>query len=187
MHMRRFITVIFLLMGVVVSSNVAAQSLRSTDERDVDGDGKPDKLVYELKKVEDHYESSLLITSATGKTLWQHEWGMSNDDLSELIQTEGEVTRKKSNLESWVTKFFTGELNYGFRFEKRKLKASEIFDERLEEFAEGYKMSVPSVKKSILDQKLNFLVSYRASWREDLLLLVYVPSIGQFAVYQRGY
>ena len=173
--------------GFFASSNISAQSLRTTQETDVDGDGKPDKLVYELKKVEEHYEGSLLITSATGKTLWEHEWGMRSSDLSELVQTEGEVTNKKVNLDSWVTKFFSGELNYGAKFEKRKLKASELWEEPVAAFEKYYGVSAASMKKSILDQKVNLVFSYRAEWREDLLELVYVPSIGKFVCYQRGY
>ena len=85
-------------------------------------------------------------------------------------------------------KFLVGELNYGARFEKRKLKASELgADENLAPYAEHFHVSVASMKQNILSQKVNLLFSYRAVWREDLLLLVYVPSIGQFVCYQRGY
>ena len=88
---------------------------------------------------------------------------MSKSDLSELIETEGEVTNKKLNLESWVAKFFAGGLNYGAGFETRKLKASELRDEeRLADFAKYYGVSVASIKKSILSQKTNSLLSYRA-------------------------
>jgi hypothetical protein len=30
------------------------------------------------------------------------------------------------------------------------------------------------------------VLSYRAEWREDLILLVYVPSVRGFVCYQRG-
>lgn len=189
MHMRAFITVILLVTGAFfVLPDLAAQTLRVTHERDVDGDGKADKLVYEVTKGKDDYEGSLVITSATRQILWEHHWGMSNGDLSELIETEGGVTNKKINLESWVTKFFEGELNYGAKFEKRKLKASELSDEnQFEAFAKYFGVTVASVKESILSQNVNLLISYRAEWREDLILLVYVPSVRKFVCYQRGY
>lgn len=186
--MRAFVTLIVLLSGAFFVSTVSAQTLRSTHERDVDGDGKPDKLVYEVTKVKDHYEGSLVITSATRQMLWEDRWGMSNGDLSELIETEGDVTNKKINLESWVTKFFGGELNYGAKFDKRKLNASELRDEeQLEAFAKYFGVTVASLKESILSQNINLLMSYRAEWREDLILLVYVPSVRKFVCYQRGY
>ena len=189
MRISIFMTLVLLLTGgLFVSKDPPDEPLRSTYERDADGDGKPDKLVYEIKRVEDHYEGSLFITSAAGKILWGHEWGMSESDLLELVQTEGDVTNKKVNMEMWVKKFLIGELNYGARFEKRKLKASELgADENLAPYAEHFHVSVASMKQTILSQKVNLLFSYRAVWREDLLLLVYVPSIGQFVCYQRGY
>jgi hypothetical protein len=113
---------------------------------------------------------------------------MSKSSLSELIETEGDVTSKKSNLKSWVAKFFGGDLNYGAKFESRKLEASELRDEeRLANFAKYYGVSLASMKESILSQNANSLFSYRAEWREDLNLLVYVPSIRKFVCYQRGY
>jgi hypothetical protein len=181
---------VFLLIGAVCfpQHDLAIRPLRTIYEKDVDRDGKVDKLVYEVREFKDNYEGSLIITSAERRTLWEHRWVMSKSDLSELIETEGEVTNKKSNLESWVAKFFSGGLNYGARFETRKLKASELGDEeRLANFAKYYRVSVASIKKSILSQKANSLMSYRAEWREDLNLLVYVPSIRKFVCYQRGY
>src|SRR6185503_13576123 len=189
MYMRVFMTVVLLVMGGSVFHQLSPpQPLRTIYERDVDGDGKADKLVYEIAKLKDNYEGSLVITSGTRRTLWEHRWGMRNDDLSELIETDGDVTNKKIDLESWVMKFFVGELNYGAKFEKRKLKASELRDEdRLAAFAKYHGVSLASLKKSILSQKVNSLLTYRAEWREDLNLLVYVPSIGKFVCYQRGY
>lgn len=188
--MRAFVMLILLLIGAlsVPQHHLAAGPLRTVHEKDVDGDGKVDRLVHEIKEFEDHFEGSLVITSAERRTLWEHAWGMSKSDLSELIETEGAVTNKKITLESWVEKFFAGGLNYGAKFESRKLKASELRDEeQLTDSAKYYRVSVASIKKSILSQQTNSLLSYRAEWREDLILLVYVPSIRKFVCYQRGY
>ncbi len=155
--------------------------------KDVDGDGRPDKLVYEVKPWEKDYEGYIKITSARGETLWEDQWPMDKDDFEELVETEGAVTGKKVDMKIWVKKFFSGELNYGARSEREKLKASALHEEQVAASAKFYGVTTASVKKSILSQKTNLLFSYRATWREDLILLVYVPSIRRFVCYQRGY
>ena len=96
--------------------------------KDVDGDGKADKLFYQIKPWKNDYEGSLVITSAKGKTLWEDGWLMVKGDLEELIETEGAVTGKKVDLKSWVDKYLGGDLNYGLKHERRKLKSSELQD-----------------------------------------------------------
>jgi hypothetical protein len=155
---------------------------------DVDGDGKPDKLVYQIKRWKNDYEASFYIDSAKGKDLWSDQWLMVKGDLEELIETEGEVTGKKLDLKSWVNRFLSGELNYGLKFESRKLKESELVDpEVLQTFAKFYRVTPDDLRSNILSQKTNLLLAYRAEWREDLMLLVYVPSLRKFICYQRGY
>ena len=166
----------------------AAKGHRTVFSKDVDGDRKPDKLVYEIKPWEKDYEGALIITSADGRTLWEHHWPIAKGALEELIDTEGGVTGKKVDLESWVAKFFSGELNYGGRFQQTKLKASELIaEDQLANTAKYHKVTTASIKESILSQKTNLTFSYRAEWREDLIMLVYVPSLRKFVCYQRGY
>jgi hypothetical protein len=50
-----------------------------------------------------------------------------------------------------------------------------------------YHITPANLRENILSQKTNSLLAYRAEWREDLMLLVYVPSLGKFVCYQRGY
>ena len=165
-----------------------AKPLRAVYLKDVDGDGKADKLVYQIKPWKNDYEGSLVITSAKGKTLWEDGWLMVKDDLEELIETEGAVTGKKVDVKSWVDKFLRGDLHYGLNHESRKLKASELQDrEILAVFAKYYHITPANLRENILSQKTNSLLAYRAEWREDLMLLVYVPSLGKFVCYQRGY
>src|SRR5262245_45339593 len=103
-QMRALVIVVLLLAGAwcFPPLTLAAEPLRTVYEKDVDGDGKVDRLVYELRTFQDHYEGSLIITSAERRTLWEHKWRMSKSDVSELIETEGEGTNKTVNLESWV-------------------------------------------------------------------------------------
>jgi hypothetical protein len=165
-----------------------ARTLRAVYLQDVDGDGRSDSFVYEVRSAKNNYEGSLIITSATKRILWEHRWRMHKSDLTELVQTEGEVTGKTVNLQSWVKEFFTGRLNYGAKFERARLKESDLRDEeRLTAFAKYYHTSLVELRKSILSQNPNVLFSYRAEWREDLNLLVYAPSIGKFICYRRGY
>lgn len=172
----------------LAQDNPVVKPLHSLYLKDVDGDGRADKLVYEIRRWKDDYEGSLVITSARGKVLWEHQWLMTSGDLSDLIETEADVTSKKVTLESWVKNFFEGGLTYGAELERRKLKASDLDDEeRLKHFAKYYGVSLVKLKRGILSQEMNILFSYRAEWREDLNLLVYVPSIGKFVCYQRGY
>jgi hypothetical protein len=161
--------------------------LRTEVTKDVDGDGHPDKLVYEIRPWEKDYESYLKITSARGETLWEDGWPMAKDDLEELIETEGGVTGKKVDMKSWVKKFFSGELNYGAHYSREKLKATDLWDDPLDASAKFYGVTKANLKKNILSQKTNVLFSYRSSWREDLIQLVYVPAIRKFVCYQRGY
>jgi hypothetical protein len=112
---------------------------------------------------------------------------MAKDDLEELIETEGGVTGKKVDMKSWVKKFFSGELNYGAHYSREKLKATDLWDDPLDASAKFYGVTKANLKKNILSQKTNVLFSYRSSWREDLIQLVYVPAIRKFVCYQRGY
>jgi hypothetical protein len=177
-----------MLCLIFAGTPVTQQPLRAVFSKDFNGDGKPDKLVYEIKPWEKDYEGSLVITSAQGQTLWEHQWPMAKGDLEELIETEGGVTGKKVDLKSWVERWFGGGLNYGARLEQEKLKVSDLVDEeQLAASAKHFGVTTANIKKSILSQKTNVLFSYRAEWREDLILLVYVPSVRAFVCYKRGY
>jgi hypothetical protein len=69
--MRAFVIVVLLSVGGSYFSpqTLAAQPLRTVYQKDIDGDGRADKLVYEIRKWKDDYEGSLVITSATRRTL----------------------------------------------------------------------------------------------------------------------
>jgi len=48
---------------------------------DVDGDGKPDRLFYEIRAWKTEYEGLIRITSAGDKILWEHQHLMMKHDL----------------------------------------------------------------------------------------------------------
>lgn len=181
-------TLALTLCLIFAGTPVTLQSHRAEFSKDLNGDGKPDKLVYEIKPWEKDYEGALVITSAQGRILWEHHWPMAKGDLEELIETEGDVTGKKADLKSWVEKFFGGGLNYGARFAEEKLEAADLRDEeQLAHAAKRHGVTLANLKKSILSQKTNLMFSYRAEWREDLIELVYVPAVRAFVCYKRGY
>ena len=157
--------------------------LKSETLIDVDGDGKKDKIVYQIKPWKEDFEGLLKISSAQGKVIWEHEFFMGSNDLAKfLVEVLG-----YSSVSDWVNSVFNGKGNYAFLAEKIKIKSSEIDSEQLDYAAKLYNFSARNVKKEILFQKKNQIFSYRAEWREDLMMLVYVPSLKRFVCYSRGY
>src|SRR4051812_23462313 len=86
--------------------------------KDIDGDGKPDRFFYQIKRWQNDYEGALIITSAKGQVLWEHHWPMAKGDVGNLLATEEDVTRQKVSLENWVRRFFNGNLYYGAKFQR---------------------------------------------------------------------
>ncbi len=112
---------------------------------------------------------------------------MGKDDLHELLSTEGDVTGKKVTLADWVRRFFSGKLNYGAQIERTKIKTEDIDAEQLDYAAKLAGVNSRGLETEILSQKINVVVSYRAEWREDLMAIVYVPSLKKFVCHSRGY
>lgn len=157
--------------------------LKNETQIDIDGDGKKDKILYRVQPWESDFEGLVEITNAKGKIIWEHEFFMSSDDLYKFL-TEvlyyGSVT-------DWVNSVFNKKKNYSFRVGNVKIKESEIDSEQLTHAAKVFKFSAEKVKAEILAQKTNRVFAYRAEWREDLMKIVYVPSIKRFVCFSRGY
>jgi hypothetical protein len=151
-------------------------------QTDVDEDGKPDRLFYEIKGWETEYEGLFRITSAEGKVLWEHQYLMMKRDLVNWLGVMGDIS-----IEDWMKGFFSDKYGYGAKAERVKLKSSDFDDEQIAYAAKLAKISPAKLKGEILSQKENIVVSYRAEWREDLMSLVYVPSLKRFICYHRGY
>lgn len=157
--------------------------LTSSTRIDVDGDNVADTITYGVKRWEDDFEGRLTIISSKGKELWDHEFFMASRDLAKFL---AEVLEYE-NSSQWVASVFTVGAPYRFEFERIKIKADAIGDEQIEHAAKIHKTSATKLKKEILNQKVNRTFSYRAEWREDLMLLVYIPSLKYFVCYSRGY
>ena len=188
--MKSYLTLVLILAP---ASILGGQSFRypnpapSVYWKDVDGDRKPDKFLYQIKWWEKDYEGGFRIVSAQGRVLWRHEYPIAKKDLHELLATEGAVTGKKVTLADWVRRFFSGKLNYGARIERIKIQTEDIDAEQLDHAAKLAGISSRSLETEILAQETNLVVSYRAEWREDLMSIVYIPSLKKFVCHSRGY
>ena len=149
---------------------------------DVDGDGKKDKVFYRAQPWENDFEGQLKITSAEGRTLWEDNFPMGSNDLAEFLTLLG-----YDSIREWVKNVFNKKQNYSFQTEALKIRARDIEDDQLAYASKVFKFSERRIKKEILHQRINRRYSYRAEWREDLMRLVYVPSIKRFICYSRGY
>lgn len=161
--------------------------LSSNYYADFDGDSKKDVILYQIKPFKDFYEGLLKITSATGKILWEDNFPMSKSDLSEWLNTMGDVDNEEIDISKWVKNAFNNKYNYAFETENRKIKKREIDETQIEYAAKLNKISAGKLKAEILAQKTNRIFSYRAEWREDLMQIVYVPSLKKFVCFARGY
>jgi hypothetical protein len=151
-------------------------------QTDVDGDAKPDRLFYEIRAWETEYEGLFRIISSEGKVLWEHQYLMMKRDLVNWLGVVGNIST-----EDWVRGFCSNKYGYGAEVKRIKLKSSDLDDEQIAYAAELVEISPAKLKGEILSQKENRVVLYRAEWREDLMSLVYVPSLKRFVCYHRGY
>jgi hypothetical protein len=154
--------------------------LRKVWRVDVDGDGKPEVFSYTLARAGEQYRATVTVRGPQG-LLWSQRWVMTAADFGELLQEEGDLPAAE-----WVERFFAGGLTYGAKLEKRKLKAGDLDPELLDQAARKARLPAATVEKSILRERVNLVFLYRATWREDLVELVYVPELKRFIRYNRG-
>jgi ABC-type bacteriocin/lantibiotic exporter with double-glycine peptidase domain len=98
-----------------------------------------------------------------------------------------ETEKREVTITTWVSNAFNEKYNYSFLSEKRKIKKSEIDAEQIDYAAKLNKISANKLKAEILAQKVNRIFTYRAEWREDLMQIVYIPSLKKFVCFTRGY
>jgi hypothetical protein len=177
-----------ILLGLAVlllaplSFVMAGEPISSAWRADVDSDGVPETFLYSLTDQGVSFLGTLEIRSASGTILWSHRWEMRSSDLTDdLLVQEGNIS-----VGDWVSRFFTEPLVYGAKLEHRKLKDEELQPYFIEFYAKREAFSTDQLRAMILSQKTNVLFSYRASWREDLLELVFVPQLNKFIRYGQG-
>jgi hypothetical protein len=181
--MKTAATIILLCVIFPIATILAADThWESIYSADVDGDGIKEDFLYTLDKKSHNYEGSLTIKTKDGHVLWTHLWEMTPNDLeNDLLVNEGNIS-----ISHWVKHFFDGTLEYGGKFEKVKIKKGEIDDEYIKFYSEREKIPAKKLKQEILSQKINATFYYRASWREDFSMLVYMPSLKKFIAYSGG-
>lgn len=161
----------------------ASYPLIKESSADVDGDGKIDNLYYRIRVWEGDFEGQLKITGTNRRVLWDHEFFMSKNDLAKFL---AEVLEYE-NVTRWIENVFNENAPYAFSYEQTKLKASELHETQIDYAATLHKTPSKKLRDEILAQPTNHVFSYRAEWREDLIQIVYVPSLKQFVCYSRGY
>lgn len=181
--MRQLIPIITLI-SLLTSSLLHASSdkLSSNHSIDIDGDDKIETITYSIKKTKSGYDASLVVKTKENNVLWSHEYTMTENDLvGDLLMNEGNIS-----LEHWVKHFFDGSLVYGAKYERYKIKNKEINMEFLEFYSKQLKHSKNKLKNLILSSKINNVFYYRASWREELIMLVYVPKLKKLVHFSGG-
>ncbi len=175
---------ILISIALLASSNLYAFQAQwsSNFSIDITRNGINETVTYNLKETAQNYEASLVIITEEKNILWHHEYSMTKDDLvGDLLANEGGIS-----IAHWVKHFFDGSLIYGAKFEKYKIKREEINMAFLEFYSTQLKPTKNELKDLILSNKINTLFSYRASWREDLVMLVYVPKLKKLVHYSDG-
>ncbi|MFY0697553.1 MAG: hypothetical protein JXR11_06860 [Balneola sp.] len=169
------------LLFVLVCSGVSfSQSFNSYKLVDLNNDNDPDTIHYSLIKNESNWSASLTAISSIDDTLWYHPYKMQNDDFEDLLFQED------VNVEEWVNNYFSEESTYGLTYEKTKLTLQDLQPSWVEFYAKKEKLPPEELEQMILNQLFNMTLYYRASWREDLVMLVYVPQLTKFVGYSGG-
>lgn len=178
----RFSLAAFVLCATSCTVYAEGTDLRAAHQADLTGDGNPETVVYRLKKAEGGFDARLTISTTAGRILWDHEYAMTEDDLvNDLLMNEGDIS-----LAHWVEHFFDGSLVYGARSERADIVEGDISMEFLEYYSSFLGYSAVDLKRLILSRKIHDIFYYRASWREELVMLVYVPELGKFVHYSAG-
>ena len=165
----------FLVVLVFPNFLLAASS---TKDIDLTGSGKSSRFEYVLTPKGSDYSASLRVVGPDGHELWSQQWEMKADDLKEMMSEEG-----RKSVDEWVKKFFANKPFETETFARKKLTEKDLSAVFLEDSAKELTVSSNDLKNAILQEKVNFLFTYRSAWREELNALVYVPKYNRFVAY----
>ena len=182
----QFILFVFLLPILISCSGKKHQS---NWEYDVNGDGKKESFVYTIvDSGKEYITSSLSIKTENNQIYWFHEWQMHRSDLyDDIFTTSGELTeRGELTLEEWLSGFFECKLDYTSCIYKAKLKREDIVYDFVKYSAKKEKLTTKQLMALIINNKEHVIFHYRATWREDLLELVFVPTLNKFIHFGMG-
>ena len=136
---------------------------------------------FALTAAEGGYLAEIAIADDSGATLWDHKWKMKTEDLNDLLAAENGI-----EIAEWADRFLRGNLNYGCSIEVKKLLPSSVDAAQLQASATRLNMDQEGLRNLIVNGGRMFTFSYRASWREDVCEIVYIPQFKQFVRYGQG-
>lgn len=163
-------------------TSYSGQGWENTRYIDVTGDTIEEILHLDYRTLGETYLGQLTITTSEGRDLWNHQWVMGREDLEEgLLEEEGTITVRE-----WVNRFFSGSLLYGASIHPKKLTAENLHPDILSDSAQQLQVTAQELRNQILSRPTNHTFTYRATWREDLVELVYLPQWNRFVRYGAG-
>jgi hypothetical protein len=177
---RRFLAALALLAPVPARAQ-PAKPLTAVWRTDIDGDRRAETFTYTLAERGPRFVATLSIRSDKA-VLWSHRWEMAASDFTgDLLREEGDITPQQ-----WVQGFFHGGTLYGARLERRRLRADELDPGLIDPVAQRQKMPAASLEKALLSDRAHVVLNYRATWREDVWRIVYVPELKRFIRFSSG-
>lgn len=169
-----------LLIGGLFSLNTFAQHWESMLLIDLDGDGRRDSLSYELVEEQDYYLSKLIVKSSNADTLWFHPFKTSKEDFEDLLFQE-DVT-----VNDWGSDYFNEKMSFNAHVEFLSLNEEDLNMDWIEFYAKKHEITPDKLAEGILSKKNQAIIYYRAGWRENLVMLVYVSELSSFVGYSSG-
>lgn len=169
--------------SAAVSAGKAVFSETST--RTMSLDGTRVGLQFHMERRKDNFDALLRVSDPANRTLWVHGWSISSKDLNEMLMTESAVTGTSITLQKWVRSYLSGSLHYGAKLKREALGPSRIDQDELISYAKEHNTSLDNLKRLILAAP-RFVFSYRATWREDMWELVYLPELKAFVPFGHG-
>jgi hypothetical protein len=171
------IIVSYLLLGF---TSLRAQVLTKSFNFGIVNDSSKDSLTYTLIKTESGYDGSLNIISSKKDTLWEHSWEMAENDINDILM------QSDVSIKYWVENFFNSNVDYTCKVAREKLNSEDLQKDYIDFYAKKYSLDGSKLLEMILSDSSSVVLQYRATWREDLILIVFVPELGKFIEYSGG-
>ena len=173
--MARSILLTPILLVLISQVVFAGTSIQDVDLR---GNGQKAHFKYTLVRMRHGFRATVRVTDPAHRELWSHQWTMTAADLHVLMREEG-----RNSVSRWIKNFFRNQPFATPTISRKKLTEADLAPDYLADAAKELHVSSRDLKQAILRQKENVLFIYRASWREDLVALVYVPQYNRFIAY----
>jgi len=181
--MKIFKTPFFLIIisSLILSlTSLNTQTLSNKITFGILSDDSKDSITYTLIKTENGYNCSLNIISSKNDTLWAHSWTMAENDMKDILM------QSQVSLKVWVENFINSDVDYNCKVVRQKLTSEDLQQNYIDFYAEKYSLDGSFLSEMILSDSSSIVLEYRATWREDLLLIVFVPKLRKFVGFSGG-